>query len=86
MIDEENNNQKDLCSEHHLKMRYFCEDCVEAFCPDCGAFSNKHKGHKIKLISDVYSQERQRIQKELNRFDTRYDRNNVESRIIRLRV
>lgn len=54
MLKEESSNDKDICSKHHLKMRYFCEDCIEAFCPDCSAFTDTHKGHKIKLLSELY--------------------------------
>ena len=71
MVDDKS-KVKDLCSDHQIQMRYFCETCKVPFCPDCSTFGDGHKGHKIALLSKIYQGQRDRIHQDLGRFDLKY--------------
>lgn len=35
---DSNERLKEKCVEHRIEMSYFCEECSEAICSDCGMF------------------------------------------------
>lgn len=62
----EKNESIDKCSEHSLKMIYFCTDCSEVICSDCVMFSDKHKSHKIERLRSIFEKKIDAINKEMN--------------------
>ncbi|XP_062601254.1 E3 ubiquitin-protein ligase TRIM36-like [Saccostrea cucullata] len=59
------------CPSHKEKrLQFYCnrEACLEEVCPDC--VIEKHNGHKVEKLGEVYNQIRAKLQKESNEIDT----------------
>lgn len=57
---------EDLCSEHNLKMIYYCLTCSCVICSDCVMFTEKHKNHTFERVKVIYEKKIDCINKEMN--------------------
>lgn len=50
----DSNENIDKCSEHQMKMIYYCVTCTKVVCSDCVMFTKTHENHKFERIKSVY--------------------------------
>jgi tripartite motif-containing protein 37 len=63
----ETNETIDKCSEHSLKMTYYCTTCTKAVCSDCVMFTKLHEGHKFERIKDMFEKTIEAINREMQK-------------------
>lgn len=68
------NNKKELCKEHNINLLYYCSNCNESLCSDCYMFGNKHKEHEICKLDNVYMTHIEKIKKESNEVQEKYNK------------
>lgn len=42
-----NEIENKFCQSHGLELSYFCKNCKNWICSDCGVIEDKHRGHEI---------------------------------------
>lgn len=69
---DSNEKLKEKCPEHRIEMQYYCEDCKDPMCSDCGMFG-KHRGHNIIHLNKIYQENKNKILNELAKFDNKIE-------------
>lgn len=70
---QETNDTVDKCTEHSMKMQYFCQTCSRVICSDCVMFTKSHEGHKFERIRAVYEKRVDQLNREMSLIKRKID-------------
>jgi tripartite motif-containing protein 37 len=63
--------EEDICEEHKLAKRYYCETCHVCCCSDCVVMGEEHRGHVVKKVEMVAEDQISAIQLEMHAINAR---------------
>lgn len=73
----ESNESVDKCTEHGMKMQYYCLTCNKVICSDCVMFMKTHEGHKFERIRNVYEKRVDQLNREMSLIKRKIDEYDV---------
>lgn len=73
----ESNDSVDKCTEHGMKMQYYCLTCNKVICSDCVMFMKTHEGHKFERIRNVYEKRVDQLNREMSLIKRKIDEYDV---------